>query len=130
MTRFPIRYFVLMVTPLIHSGCGTGYNEGFDCPAGIGVGCKSLSDVNDMANHNRLPSQREKQQDKDFLKFNAQTIDSLKKGKSIKVWIPDFKDEAGRIHEPHYVHEVLPAGLNIASRIKQTKKINFPLMEV
>ncbi len=37
------------------SGCMGVYEGGFECPAGRGVGCKSISDVNQMVNHGELP---------------------------------------------------------------------------
>ena len=37
------------------SGCMGIYEGGFECPAGTGVGCKSISDVNEMVNLGVLP---------------------------------------------------------------------------
>jgi hypothetical protein len=37
------------------SGCMGVYEGGFECPPGRGVGCKSISDVNQMVNHGELP---------------------------------------------------------------------------
>ena len=37
------------------SGCMGVYEEGFDCPPGVGVGCKSISHVNTMVNQGLLP---------------------------------------------------------------------------
>jgi hypothetical protein len=33
------------------SGCMGVYEGGFECPPGEGVGCKSISEVNEMVNH-------------------------------------------------------------------------------
>lgn len=45
----------LLITPLILSGCMGVYDGGFECPPGEGVGCKSISDVNQMVNEGDLP---------------------------------------------------------------------------
>lgn len=37
------------------SGCMGIYEGGFECPAGTGVGCKSISEVNTMVNQGELP---------------------------------------------------------------------------
>lgn len=40
------------------SGCST-YSETFDCSPGLGVGCKSLSQVNQMVEKGHLPLREE-----------------------------------------------------------------------
>lgn len=42
-------------TALCLAGCMGIYEEGFDCPPGKGVGCKSISEVNAMVNQGLLP---------------------------------------------------------------------------
>ncbi len=37
------------------SGCMGIYEGGFECPPGRGVGCKSISEVNQMVNQGDLP---------------------------------------------------------------------------
>ena len=37
------------------TGCMGVYEGGFECPAGLGVGCKSISDVNDLVNAGEIP---------------------------------------------------------------------------
>lgn len=44
-----------IVLPLCLSGCMGIYEGGFECPPGKGVGCKSISDVNQMVNQGDLP---------------------------------------------------------------------------
>lgn len=50
-----------LLLPLI-SGCSIMgvYEGGFDCPPGKGVGCKSISEVNEMVNAGELPPKAEK----------------------------------------------------------------------
>lgn len=44
-----------MLPAALLSGCMGIYEGGFECPAGVGVGCKSISEVNDMVNQGELP---------------------------------------------------------------------------
>ena len=44
--------FILL---LALSGCMGVYEGGFECPPGQGVGCKSISEVNDLVNAGELP---------------------------------------------------------------------------
>ena len=48
-------YCAVLSTALCLSGCMGIYEGGFECPAGRGVGCKSISDVNQMVNQGDLP---------------------------------------------------------------------------
>ena len=41
--------------PFCLQGCMGVYEGGFECPAGEGVGCKSISEVNHMVNEGNLP---------------------------------------------------------------------------
>ena len=41
--------------PFCLQGCMGIYEGGFECPPGRGVGCKSISDVNQMVNQGELP---------------------------------------------------------------------------
>ena len=44
-----------LITPLILSGCMGVYEGGFECPPGKGMGCKSISEVNQMVNQCSVP---------------------------------------------------------------------------
>ncbi len=44
-----------LITPLILSGCMGVYEGGFECPPGKGLGCKSISEVNQMVNQCSVP---------------------------------------------------------------------------
>ena len=39
------------------TGCMGVYEGGFECPPGKGVGCKSITDVNEMVNQGEIPLQ-------------------------------------------------------------------------
>lgn len=44
-----------LLSAALLSGCMGIYEGGFECPAGVGVGCKSISEVNAMVNLGVLP---------------------------------------------------------------------------
>lgn len=46
---------LIAMLPALLSGCMGIYEGGFECPAGTGVGCRSISEVNDMVNQGVLP---------------------------------------------------------------------------
>ena len=55
-TRERLNSIILsIILPLCLTGCMGIYEGGFECPAGIGVGCKSISDVNQMVDQGDLP---------------------------------------------------------------------------
>ncbi len=47
--------FLMTSLALALSGCMGIYEGGFECPPGHGVGCKSISEVNQMVNQGDLP---------------------------------------------------------------------------
>ncbi len=49
--------------PFCLQGCMGVYEGGFECPPGEGVGCKSISDVNQMVNWGELPPPEINKQD-------------------------------------------------------------------
>ena len=51
-----LSYKAIMLTSVLSlTGCMGIYEGGFECPPGEGVGCKSISEVNDMVNHKEIP---------------------------------------------------------------------------
>ncbi|MBP6951904.1 MAG: hypothetical protein KBD36_03145 [Alphaproteobacteria bacterium] len=49
------RLLMTAALALALSGCMGVYDGGFECPPGEGVGCKSISEVNQMVNEGELP---------------------------------------------------------------------------
>lgn len=49
------RLLITAAATLPLAGCMGIYEGGFECPAGTGVGCKSISEVNQMINERELP---------------------------------------------------------------------------
>lgn len=52
------RHVSLLCLSLSLTGCMGIYEGGFECPAGTGVGCKSISDVNVLVNKGEIPKVR------------------------------------------------------------------------
>lgn len=46
---------IMLASVLSLTGCMGIYEGGFECPPGTGVGCKSISEVNDMVNQRKIP---------------------------------------------------------------------------
>jgi hypothetical protein len=102
---------LLMGSLGILGGCASSYNEQFDCAPGSGIGCKSLSQVNDWvdkkgsspapslkAPHPIIPNK---------------TIDLGEKGaivripeETLHVLVVGYRDDQGSFHENAIVHMV------------------------
>jgi hypothetical protein len=50
---------IIFLFPLFLSGCMGIYEGGFECPAGQGTQCKSISEVNELINRKQIPGVRE-----------------------------------------------------------------------
>lgn len=93
--------YALLFCTLILAGC-TAYNETFDCEPGRGVGCKSLSQVNDMVNEGKLP-----------LSIEEKPLDPIKpkiSQKHLHIWIAQHIDEEGILHENSFISVPLKSG--------------------
>jgi hypothetical protein len=117
-------YLILVLVTL--SGCSS-YSETFDCPAGKGVGCKSLSRVNQMVETGDLPhkdpednalsdvikSRLVKTDQAAPLHLNADIMGApvMYAGgpKTNRIWFAGYKDVHGNYHGPHFVEPVLKA---------------------
>lgn len=110
---------VCLMLSVALSGCST-YSETFDCPAGQGVGCKSLSKVNQMVEKGELPH---KDPDdvisSDIIKARPVKTDQAApvhlnadimyaSSKFNRIWFAGHKDIHGNYHEAHFVE---PASL-------------------
>ena len=85
------------------SGCST-YSETFDCPPGLGVGCKSLSDVNQMVEDGTLPvkvvSPKPVKLDKSSSPKSSQVPDNQVTDKRLKVWMRDPQGNYSHVYLP------------------------------
>ena len=112
---------------MILSGCSTT-SETFDCKSGKGVGCKSISEVNQMVDGGTLGSEQEGNAHTP-LAVPVITSSSLLPGlqgppvalsddmvvhrireEHLRVWIAPFQDHQGNLHEGTVVHTVLKPG--------------------
>jgi hypothetical protein len=50
-----LQYCTVVTLSLCLTGCMGVYEGGFECPPGEGVGCKSISEVNQMVDQGELP---------------------------------------------------------------------------
>ena len=116
----------LVVALIALSGCSS-YSETFDCPAGQGVGCKSLSRVNQMVEKGQLPHKElEDSVSSDVIKTRPVKVDHstplhlnadlmgapvmyASAPKTSRIWFAGHKDSRGNVHGPHYLDAVLKA---------------------
>lgn len=54
---------IAMLPAALLTGCMGIYEGGFECPAGVGVGCKSISEVHSMIERGTLPKAQAEQLD-------------------------------------------------------------------
>ena len=118
---------------LMLSACSTS-SEVFDCPAGKGVGCKSISTVNKMVeqgklSHNDEPDSvpavapvfaangqfstimaSETPADRQDLVLSDQTTVNRVREEHLRVWVAPFQDDQGNLHEGSVIHTVIRAG--------------------
>ena len=112
---------------ILLSGCSTT-SETFDCKAGKGVGCKSISQVNSMVDEGSLGSEKEGNLATPLSTpvITTASLSSNSSGQNIalsddmavhrireehlRVWIAPFQDHQGNLHEGTIVHTVLKPG--------------------
>jgi conjugal transfer pilus assembly protein TraV len=105
---------------LFLSGC-TSNNELFDCPAGKGMGCKSISEVNRMVDQGYF--ERSSDEEAGSLKalapvaMTSEDISQTPPGgieripeQNLRLWIAPFQDEMGNFHEESAIHTVVRQG--------------------
>jgi len=121
--------FVHLMTLSLLSGCSTS-SEVFECEAGKGIGCKSISEVNKMVDNGKLAHNEEP----DVLKSVAPVFEKNTRGAEtretglneivlsdqtmvkrvqeapLRVWIAPFQDEQENLHEGSVIHTVIRPG--------------------
>ena len=81
------------------SGC-SNYAEKFDCGAGMGVGCKSLTYVNRMVEKGTLPLDEDGLSDVGV--HHDHSTAPLPLG--FKMYVVGYRDEDGYYHDPSFIH--------------------------
>ncbi len=105
---------------LFLSAC-TSNNELFDCQAGKGMGCKSISEVNRMVDQGQFGGSSD--EETGFIKtlapiaMTSEDIPQTSTGgieripeQNLRLWIAPFQDEAGNFHEESAIHTVVRQG--------------------
>lgn len=117
---------LLLILPILN-GCMT-YSESFDCPPGRGVGCKSLSQVNDMVEKEELPLEKLNTKKEENHKENLSSklpegwIEAQNATPSLRIWVAGYKDEEGNLHGPSYVYASLSSSAQRKDPIEPTLK--------
>jgi conjugal transfer pilus assembly protein TraV len=122
--------FVHLMTFSLLSGCSTT-SEVFDCEAGKGIGCKSISEVNRLVEQGQAGGNSDEPQSQKMVapvfaqnKLNSgvmpidgneivlsdQTTVSRVQEAPLRVWIAPFQDDQGNLHEGSVVHTVIRPG--------------------
>ena len=104
-----LKLILLLLTLPTLSGCMT-YSESFDCPPGRGVGCKSLSQVNDMVETGALPLEKTNTTRELNQKVTQESqkpegwIEVKNSTPNLRIWMAGYQDEGGNLHGPSYVY--------------------------
>lgn len=96
------------------------YSKEFDSKYENGVGCRSISEVNQMVDDGTLKGSEEKQystftysENEKLSKpiiLSGQSMLQRVKEEHLRVWIAPFQDEQGNFHESSVVHTVIKPG--------------------
>jgi conjugal transfer pilus assembly protein TraV len=115
------------------SGCSTT-SETFDCKEGKGVGCKSISEVNQMVNQGMIgieavgegssvstmppppliiladkPHEMGIKKPAEFTFADGIVVQRIQE-EPLRVWMAPFQDDQGNLHEASVIHTVLKPG--------------------
>lgn len=117
-----MRKIIAMVILVNLAGCAS-YESRFDCTAPDGVGCRSVSEINEMINRKEIGSA---QADKvEALSSNLEKVVYVAKPDSddapsrriirlpertMSIWVKGFTDDKGDYVEDTKVHTVIEAG--------------------
>lgn len=121
------RIVALCAVPFALTACSTS-SEVFDCEAGKGIGCKSISHVNRMVNKGQLGYDPELDGVNNItapvlasstspggdelgqIVLSDNTTVNRVSEQHLRVWMAPFQDEQGNLHEATVVHTVLKPG--------------------
>lgn len=115
--------FILLLLPLLGLTACSIPKESFDCPPGQGVGCHSISEVNQQVNERRLntdkPSkkpvysalldERHSVEPQETTPTDALEVQRISEA-HLRIWFAPFQDEHGHFHEASIIHAVLKPG--------------------
>ncbi|MEN8236228.1 MAG: hypothetical protein ABFQ95_01570 [Pseudomonadota bacterium] len=100
-----------MVFLLLVSGCST-YKETFDCPAGVGVGCKSVSTVDALLEVGQLPIAADEAKENQYSEpthiplgpVSLQTNAARTPDAKLRIWLAGYADEHGVYRSDCYLY--------------------------
>lgn len=122
-----IKKTVMILVLFLMVGCSVNKRV-IDCPAGVGMGCKSISKVNKAVNEGKIKDDYEVDKNKakkvvgktlNYQAVNANLYTKVrgfankvirKPEKVIRIWMNGFEDKKGDYIEETYVHAVLERG--------------------
>lgn len=131
--------FILVSVLISLTGCSS-YQDTFDCPAGTGVGCRSVSDVNDMINQGVFDKKASpfkimteeggemkgvlvKEAEPRLISLDPELLDNASPvvripEQTMEVWIKGYSDEGGHYHHERKITMVVhPARWHMNPRI-------------
>lgn len=94
--------------PLLLSAC-SHTQDSFDCPEGKGLGCKSISDINQMMDKEVSFFSMKEMTQPVIMVDSHQSVERLKE-EHLKVWIAPYQDDQGNLYDASTVHTVLRSG--------------------
>lgn len=101
----------ILYSALLLTGCST--TETFDCKAGKGVGCKSITEVNSLVDRGGFGEEGATTppsvQPVTTFAGDMSLVHRIQE-QHLRVWIAPFQDEHGNLHEGSTVHTVVKPG--------------------
>jgi conjugal transfer pilus assembly protein TraV len=116
--QYSVRPILVFTAVLILTGCGAGPKESFACKPGVGVGCVSVTEVNNMVDQHRLPAQQKptrKIKPPTTLEAETSPVSTALhiahvSERYLRVWVAPFQDGQGNFHEAGFIHTRLVPG--------------------
>lgn len=106
MTKYIFLFSILLLTSCnIHKAT-------FDCGSHKGAGCKSVSEVNEIVNHNRVSNLVRGQQEdaKIVVEIGDQTA-TRTKDKVMKIWFAGYVDGYDNLRGEQVIHALINKGI-------------------
>jgi conjugal transfer pilus assembly protein TraV len=92
---------IILMPVLMLTACTT-YQEGFDCAAVPGVGCKSITQVDRLIDQGKLGNEEESLEEKVSQPETSQKrepFDPSLKRQGVQVWLAPYEDDNGTWHD-------------------------------
>jgi hypothetical protein len=110
-----MRLLILLCCVAGLAGCSS-YSESFDCEPGKGMGCLSITQVNEATEPPESlpssPSQTEHHGPLAAAIISQDTAHSIHRVPEewLRIWITPFQDDQGNLHEASTIHTVVQPG--------------------